>query len=98
IQGQFDAIGERARKLGGDTLTSIGSVTQHTQIKDQDSATLSAEKMIAELRDDNAKMIERLKAMKPLAEEAGDNATDGLIDDWTDAAEERVWFLSSLLK
>ncbi|MEL6877443.1 MAG: ferritin-like domain-containing protein, partial [Pseudomonadota bacterium] len=32
IQGQFDAIGERARKLGGETLTSSGSVTQHTQI------------------------------------------------------------------
>ena len=97
IQGQIDAIGERARKLGGDTLTSVGMIAQNTQVQDQDSASLSAEDMIAELRDDNQRMVERLKAMKETAEAAGDNATDGLIDDWTDMAEERVWFLNSLL-
>ena len=42
-------------------------------------------------------MVKRLKGMKPLAEEAGDNATDGLLDDWTDMAEERAWFLKSTL-
>lgn len=98
IQGEIDAIGERARKLGGDTLTSIGSIAAHTQIEDQDNASLSAEEMIAELREDNVKLVSRLKAMKKTAEAASDNATDGLLDDWTDAAEERVWFLSSLLR
>ncbi|TRD11840.1 DNA starvation/stationary phase protection protein [Erythrobacter insulae] len=97
IRDQIDAIGERARKLGGDTITSVGMVAKHTQVKDQDSATLTAEQMIAELRDDNANMVARLKSMKELAEQAGDNATDGLLDDWTDMAEERVWFLSSTL-
>ena len=97
VRDQIDVIGERARKLGGDTLTSIGSIAKATQVKDQDSAALSAEDMIAELRDDNAALVKRHKAMKPVAEAAGDNATDGLIDDWTDAAEERVWFLNSLL-
>jgi starvation-inducible DNA-binding protein len=97
IRDQIDAIGERARKLGGDTITSLGMISELTQIKNQDSASLSAEDMIAELRDDNAKMVERLKAMKETAEKAGDNATDGLLDDWTDMAEGRVWFLSSLL-
>jgi starvation-inducible DNA-binding protein len=97
IQGEIDAIGERARKLGGDTITSVGMVAAHTQVKDQNSATLSAEDMIAELRDDNQRMVERLKTMKTLADEANDNATDGLLDDWTDMAEERVWFLNSLL-
>ena len=29
---------------------------------------------------------------------AGDNATDGAIDDWTDQAEQRVWFLGQLLR
>ena len=42
IQGEIDAIGERARKLGADTLTSAGAVAQYTQVKDQDSTTLSA--------------------------------------------------------
>lgn len=97
IQGQIDAIGERARKLGGDTITSVGMIAQHTQVKDEDNADLSAEDMILALRDDNAAMVARLKSMKETAEAAGDNATDGLLDDWTDMAEERVWFLNSLL-
>lgn len=97
IFAQVDLIAERVRKNGATTLTSIGSVMAATQIADQDKASLSAEDMIAELRDDNARLVESLKALKEHAEKAGDNATDGLIDDWTDQAEERVWFLSSLL-
>lgn len=97
IQGQIDAIGERARKLGGDTITGLSMIAELTQVKDQKSASVSAEDMIAELRDDNAAMVSKLKSMKDTAEKAGDNATDGLLDDWTDMAEERVWFLNSLL-
>ncbi|MFC3096831.1 Dps family protein [Alteraurantiacibacter palmitatis] len=97
IFAQVDLIAERVRKNGAPTLTSIGSVMKATQIADQDKAGLSAEDMIAELRDDNARLVDSLKALKEHAEKAGDNATDGLIDDWTDQAEERVWFLSSLL-
>jgi len=97
IQGQIDVIGERVRKLNEATLTSLSSIAAQTQIKDQPKADLSAEAMIAELRDDNALLVARLKHLKELADQAGDNATDGLLDDWTDTAEERVWFLSALL-
>lgn len=97
IRDQIDAIGERARKLGGDTITGMGMISQLTQVKDQASTAITAEDMIAELRDDNAAMVAKLKSMKDVAEKAGDNATDGLLDDWTDMAEERVWFLNSLL-
>ena len=97
IQGQIDVIGERVRKLGADTLTSVGSIAQSTSVTDEDRANLSAEDMIAQLRDDNAAMVAKLKSMKDVADQAGDNATDGLLDDWTDMAEQRVWFLTSLL-
>jgi starvation-inducible DNA-binding protein len=97
LRDQIDLIAERVRKLGADTLTSLASIARATQIRDQDSTVLSAEEMIAELRDDNLALLERLKRMKPLAEQAGDNATDGLLDEWTDMAEQRVWFLRSLL-
>lgn len=97
IRTQIDVIGERVRKQGGKTLTSTGAIAKHTQIKDQDKTDLSPDQMVTELRDDNQKMVDRLKAMKELTENAGDNATDGLVDDWTDAAEERVWFLTSIL-
>ncbi len=97
IRDQIDAIGERARKLGGDTITSIGMIAKHTSVKDQNSTKLSPDDMVKELRDDNQAMVDKLKSMKDVAERAGDNATDGLIDDWTDMAEERVWFLTSIL-
>lgn len=97
IRDQIDVIAERVRKLGANTLTSIGTVAKHTQIADQDSLDLDPDAMVKELRDDNAKVVKRLKDMKALADQAGDNATDGLLDDWTDMAEERVWFLNSII-
>lgn len=97
IRDQIDVIAERVRKLGAPTLTSLGAMAKHTQIADQDRTDLPADDMITELRDDNVKLVKRLKAMKDLADQAGDNATDGLIDDWTDMAEQRVWFLSATL-
>ncbi len=98
VRDQIDAIGERVRKNGMMTLTSVGSVAEHTQVADQNDTALTADAMVKELRDDNAAMVKRLKGMKELAEKAGDNATDGMLDDWTDMAEERVWFLSQVLK
>ncbi|WP_374527182.1 Dps family protein [Novosphingobium sp.] len=92
-----DLIAERVRKNGAATLTSIGAIADKARIKPQDDATLPAEAMIAELRDDNAALITALRETKALAGAAGDNATDGAIDDWTDQAQQRVWFLSSLI-
>jgi starvation-inducible DNA-binding protein len=92
-----DPIAERVRKNGAVTLTSIGAIAGRARIADQDDTTLSAEAMIAELRDDNTRLISALRAAKAAASVAGDNATDGVIDDWTDQAERRVWFLSSIL-
>ena len=53
--------------------------------------------MVKELFEDNTAYVGTLKAAKELAGEAGDNATDGLLDDWTDQAEERAWFLREIL-
>jgi len=58
---------------------------------------LPAQDMIAQLRDDNGKLITAIREVKAAAGAAGDNATEGFADDWTDQAETRVWFLSSLL-
>lgn len=97
IFGNVDIIAERVRKIKGMTLTSIGSVGAKTKVADEDDTSLDAMTMVEKLRDDNATLVATLKELKDLAGEAGDNATDGLIDDWTDQAEERVWFLSSIL-
>lgn len=97
ILGLVDIIAERVRKNDAPTLTSIGSISAASNIADQDGK-LDADAMIKELRDDNRKLLERLREVKETSEEAGDNATNGLVDDWIDEAEQRVWFLSETLR
>ena len=94
----IDVMAERVRKLEADTVTSIGSIAKRTAVKDQDNAALSTDEMVEELRHDNAALVARFKTIKQLAGDAGDNATEGLVDDWTDQAERRVWFLAQTLK
>lgn len=93
IYGITDAIAERVRKIGKTTLRSIGDIGRHQTIKDNDAEFVSPAEMLAELRDDNLKLVESFRQVKELAEEAKDNATSGIVDEWTDQAEERAWFL-----
>ena len=98
LVGTVDDLGERVRKNDEYTLTSIGSVMKATRIEDQDDVTLTADAMVKELRDDNKKLHQRLGEVKEAAEEAGDNATSGVVDDWIDECEERIWVLNQTSK
>lgn len=93
ILGTTDAIAERVRKTGNTTLRSIGDIARHQTIKDNDKEFVKPEDMLAELREDNLKLVELLREAKDIVDEARDNATSGILDDWTDQAEERAWFL-----
>jgi starvation-inducible DNA-binding protein len=93
ILGTTDAMAERVRKIGGTTIRSIGHVARLQRIADNDSEFVRAEDMLAELHRDNLGYVEALREAKKVAAEAGDNASEGLIDEWTDLAEERAWFL-----
>lgn len=88
-----DVIAERVRKTGNTTLRSIGDIARHQSVKDNDKDFVTPADMLAELRADNVAFVEALRAAKEVAGAAGDNATDSLIDDWTDQAEQRAWFL-----
>lgn len=88
-----DDIAERVRKTGNTTLRSIGDIARHQSIKDNDSDFVAATDMLSELRDDNLKLVEALREAKDIADTARDNATSAMIDDWTDQAERRAWFL-----
>ncbi|MBX9858444.1 MAG: DNA starvation/stationary phase protection protein [Sphingomonas sp.] len=88
-----DAIAERVRKTGNTTLRSIGDIARHQTIKDNDESYVAPDDMLAELRDDNLKLIAALREAKYIVDEAKDNATSGILDTWTDEAEQRAWFL-----
>jgi starvation-inducible DNA-binding protein len=88
-----DAIGERVRKTSQATLRSIGDVSRRQTIADNDRDFVEPREMLAELRQDNLKLVEVLREARALAEEANDTPTSSLADDWIDQAEERAWFL-----
>lgn len=93
ILGTTDAIAERVRKTGNTTLRSIGDISRRQRIKDNDAEFVSAADMLSELREDNLKLVAYLREAKDIVDDAKDNATSGVLDDWTDQAEERAWFL-----
>ncbi|MEH3107569.1 MAG: DNA starvation/stationary phase protection protein [Sphingomonas fennica] len=93
ILGTTDAIAERVRKTGNVTLRSIGDIARRQTIRDNDADFVSADDMLKELREDNLALVARLREAKDIVDEAKDNATSGILDDWTDEAEERAWFL-----
>ena len=88
-----DDIAERVRKTGNTTLRSIGDIARHQTLSDNDAPFVAPGDMLTELRDDNLKLVEALRDAKDLADTARDNATSAVIDDWTDQAERRAWFL-----
>jgi starvation-inducible DNA-binding protein len=49
--------------------------------------------MLTELHHDNLMLVEHLREAKEIVDAATDNATAGMLDDWTDQAERRAWFL-----
>lgn len=93
ILGTTDQIAERVRKTGNTTLRSIGDIARRQSIRDNDKDFVSAADMLAELREDNLKLVEQFREAKDIVDEARDNATSGILDEWTDLAEERAWFL-----
>jgi starvation-inducible DNA-binding protein len=93
IFAMTDAIAERARKLGGATVRSIGQISRSQRIVDNDADYVEPLDMIAELRDDNALLTQTMREVHSLCDEAGDVATASLLENWIDETEKRTWFL-----
>jgi starvation-inducible DNA-binding protein len=93
IFAMTDAVAERARKIGGTTVRSIGQISRLQRIADNEAEYVEPLDMIAELRDDNAKLTHNMRETHSLCDEAGDVATASLLENWIDEAEKRIWFL-----
>jgi starvation-inducible DNA-binding protein len=88
-----DVLAERVRKLGGTTLRSIGDITRHQRLSDNDAAYVDPQDMLAELREDNQRVITALRETHDLCDEHNDVATASFLETFIDDAERRVWFL-----
>jgi starvation-inducible DNA-binding protein len=88
-----DPIAERVRKIGGNTITSIGHIARLQRITDNDAGYVEPEDMLAELCEDNKTLAARLREAHDLCNEHRDVATASLIEVWIDETERRTWFL-----
>jgi starvation-inducible DNA-binding protein len=98
ILAMTDDIAERARKIGGTTLRSIGDITRHQHLKDNDKEFVNPKDMLAELSADSQALTRSLRAKHKVCEQHRDVATTSLIETWIDQAERRTWFLSETLR
>ena len=88
-----DDIAERARKIGGTTLRSIGDIVRHQRLKDYNQPAVTPTAMLTELAADNVQLTIFLRSAHRLCESHNDEATTSLIENWIDESERRTWFL-----
>jgi len=93
IFAMTDAIAERARKIGGRTIHSIGDIGRRQRLMDNDAEYVTPDDMLAELRDDNLRLVEFMRETHSLCDDRGDVASASLLENWIDETERRVWFL-----
>ena len=93
IYAMTDPIAERIRKVGGNTIRSIGHIARLQRIKDNDADYVEPLDMLAELREDNMSLSGRLREVHNVCDEHRDIASASLIEVWIDETERRTWFL-----
>ena len=97
IYAMADPIAERARKLGGTTIRSIGDIARNQRLQDNDADGVEADAMLAELEADNRTLVRFLRETHEVCERFGDVATTSLIEVWIDETERRAWFLAETI-
>ena len=98
IFAMTDVIAERTRKIGGTTLHSIGDISNHQRLNDNNAEIISPKEMLAELCADNLQLTRSLRSTHEASDRHYDVATASLLEVWIDETERRTWFLSEVLR
>jgi starvation-inducible DNA-binding protein len=93
IFAMTDDIAERARKIGGTTIRSVGHIKREQRILDNDAEFVTPQDMLAELRSDNQQLTSEMRRVHELCDQFGDVATASVLENWIDQTERRIWFL-----
>ena len=64
-----DDLAERVRKVGGTTLRSIGHIARLQRLSDNDADFVTPQDMLAELREDNQRLVGFLRETHALCDE-----------------------------
>jgi starvation-inducible DNA-binding protein len=97
IFAMTDDLAERARKIGGTTIHSIGEVTRNQRLKDNDEEHVAPKDMLIELCADNQALTRYFRSAHETCEKYNDVATASMIEVWIDQTERRTWFLSEIV-
>jgi starvation-inducible DNA-binding protein len=62
-------------------------------VLDNDADYVAPLDMLAELLDDNKRLVANMRETRDLCDEHGDIASTSLLQNWIDEAERRAWFL-----
>lgn len=93
ILAAIDPLAERVRKLGGETLRSVGHVSAIQTIKDNNEEYVTPTDMLRELMADNKHMVAKMRECHELCDKYADTATASLLENFIDETEKRIWFL-----
>ena len=93
-----DDIAERARKIGGTTLRSVGHIARLKRISDNDADYVTPKDMLSELWEDNKSLVLSMRSLHDLCDSAGDVATTSVLENWIDETQRRSWFLYEMTR
>ncbi len=93
ILATIDPLAERVRKIGYDTIRSVGHIAQLQTVKDNDEDFVPAQDMLKDLIAENRKMAKNMRDTHKLCDDANDVATASLLEEYIDDTERRTWFL-----
>ena len=93
IFATIDPLAERVRKIGGNTIRSIGHIAQLQRVKDNDEDFVAPKDMLLDLINENKKMAKNMRDAHKIADDAEDVATASLLEVYIDETERRTWFL-----
>jgi starvation-inducible DNA-binding protein len=97
IFAMTDDIAERARKIGGTTLRSIGDISRNQRLEDNNDESVAPKEMLAELSADNQALTRYFRSAHAICDKYNDVATASVIEVWIDQTERRTWFLSEIV-
>ena len=88
-----DDLAERARKLGGPAIRSIGHIARLQRVIDNDADFVTPKDMLSELHEDEKALVLHMRALHTLCDDAGDVASASLLENFIDQSQLRSWFL-----
>ena len=93
IFAMTDPIAERARKIGGTTLRSIGHIARLQRLLDNDADFVTPRRHARRAARRQQAARRHMRETHALCDEHNDVATASLLENWIDEAERRTWFL-----